>query len=113
MITISFPIENKLENTNIINNSLIPGFTVFSYLNNKIPYWVKLLFRLLLLSLLALKLLGFNILDFMSSMYYLRIYCYVVCTLVIFYQLLNLFLLHKFSKKNIKIPKVLPEFLIN
>ena len=49
----------------------------------------------------------------MSSMYYLRIYCYVVCTLVIFYQLLNLFLLHKFSKKNIKIPKVLPEFLIN
>ena len=51
MITISFPIENKLENTNIINNSLIPGFTVFSYSNNKIPYWVKLLFRLLLLSL--------------------------------------------------------------
>lgn len=29
LIIISFLIENKLEN----NNSLIPGFTVFSYLN--------------------------------------------------------------------------------
>ena len=60
-ITITIPMENKLNNNNIINNSLKPGFTVFSYLNNKIPYWVKLLFILLLLSLLVIKLLGFNI----------------------------------------------------
>lgn len=49
----------------------------------------------------------------MNSMYYLRIYCYVAYTLFNFYPLLNLFLQHKFSKKNVKIPKVLPEFLIN
>ena len=29
------------------------------------------------------------------------------------YQLLNIYLLHKFSKQNVKIPKVLPEFIIN
>lgn len=82
IVTISWPVGNdsQLEK---INNSLIPGFTVFNYLNKKIPYWVKLLFRLLLLSLLVLKLLGINILDFISSIYYLRIYCYVSCTFII------------------------------
>lgn len=111
IISVSFPIGNESQLDN--NKNLLPGFTVFSFLNKKIPNWLKLLFKLLLLSLLVLKLLGINILDFMNSLYYLRMYCYVSCTLVIFYQLLNIYLVHKFSNKNIKISKVLPDFLIN
>ena len=33
--------------------------------------------------------------------------------LMITYLLLNLFLLHKFSSGNIKIPEILPQFIIN
>ena len=40
-------------------------------------------------------------------------FSYITCSLLIIYQFLNLYLLHKFSNNNIKIPEVLPDFLIN
>ena len=72
-----------------------------------------LFFNLLLLSIIVIKLLGFSILDFLNNTYYLKLYLYVSCSLIIMYQLLNIYLLHKFSKQNVQIPKVLPEFIIN
>ena len=69
--------------------------------------------KLFFLSILVIKLLGFSVIEILNSTYYIKIYLYVSCSLVIIYQLSNLYLLHKFSKQNVQIPKVLPEFIIN
>ena len=45
--------------------------------------------------------------------YYIKIYTYVTATIATLYQLLNIYLIHRFSQKSIQIPEVLPEFLIN
>ena len=37
----------------------------------------------------------------------------LLCTTAILYELLSLFLLHKFSVKNLNIPEILPNFIIN
>ncbi len=71
---------------------------------------VKLFFKLLFLILFVLKLFGFTILDLFISPYYLKIYFYVGCTLTIIYQLLSIYLLHRFYKNNIKISEILPNF---
>ncbi len=88
-------------------------FLLLSNINNKIPDWLKIIFRLLFLSILIIKLLGFNVLDIISNNYYLKMYCYISCSLVILYQILNILLLYLFSKNNIKIPEILPDFIIN
>jgi len=46
-------------------------------------------------------------------MYYIKVAYYIIFSLIISYHLLNLYLLHKFSTKQIKILEVLPEFVIN
>ena len=79
----------------------------------KIPNWLKLIFSLLLVIILVLKLLGLSSLDVLNNPYYIKIFSYISCSLAIFYELLNLYLLHKFTNKNIKISEVLPEFIIN
>jgi hypothetical protein len=95
-------------------NSKSGFFILLSNINKKIPYWIKILFRLVFLSILVLKLLGFtNILDIYNNLIYLKLFIYTSCSLVILYQLINIFLLYKFSNKNVKIPEILPEFLIN
>ena len=109
--TISSPLSGDEVNNKI--NSLLPGFTVFSYLNKKIPSWVKLVIKLFLVFLLVIKLLGISFLEFYNSWLYLRMYCYFVSTLIIMYELLNLYLMHKFHTQTIKIPQVLPDFLRN
>ena len=100
-----------LDNNNSISNNSL--FMLISNLTKKIPNCLKLFFRLLLLSILVIKLLGFSVIEILNSTYYIKIYLYVSCSLVIIYQLSNLYLLHKFSKQNVQIPKVLPEFIIN
>ena len=40
-------------------------------------------------------------------------YVLITSSLVIIYQLVNLYLIHKFSKKDTIIPEILPEFVIN
>ena len=113
IVTIKFPLSSELQldnNNSISNNSL---FMLISNLTKKIPNCLKLFFRLLLLSILVIKLLGFSVIEILNSTYYIKIYLYVSCSLVIIYQLSNLYLLHKFSKQNVQIPKVLPEFIIN
>ena len=65
--------------------------------------------------MIVLKLLGFNFLDVLNNVYYLKIFSYVSCSLAITYQLLNLYLIYKFYKKNTPpaIPEFLPNFIIN
>ena len=103
--------DNNISNNNISNNSSF--FLLLSNINKKLPDWVKLIFRLLFLSILVLKLLGISIFEFLNSTYYIKMFSYITCSLLIIYQFLNLYLLHKFSNNNIKIPEVLPDFLIN
>ena len=98
IVTIKFPLSSELQldnNNSISNNSL---FMLISNLNKKIPNCLKLFFRLLLLSILVIKLLGFSVIEILNSTYYIKIYLYVSCSLVIIYQLSNLYLLHKFLK---------------
>ena len=100
---------NNNNSSNIINSILL-----LSNINKKIPNWVKLLFKLLLFSILVLKLLGFNsILDVFNNLYYIKIFSYISGSLAIIYQLFNLYLLYKFSNKNINISEILPNFIIN
>ena len=71
-----------------------------------------LAFKLLILVLLILKLIGITVFDLFNNLYYLKIYSITSCSIVIGYQLLNLYLIHKFSVKKIKYSEVLPDFII-
>nr|YP_003495103.1 hypothetical protein TrcifM_p12 [Trametes cingulata]ADD21057.1 hypothetical protein [Trametes cingulata] len=106
----SFNSQSEVEN-NVRNNSL---FLFLGNFINKIPFWFKVIFKIILISLLGLKLLGISIFEFYNNIYYLEIYCLVLCILYILYECVNLYLLHIFStKKNKKIPDVLPNFFID
>lgn len=97
---------------NLISNSSF--LLLISKLNNKIPSTFKLAFKLIIFILLILKFLGYNILtDAINDVSFLRNFIYTFSSLVIFYDLLNLYLLHKFATKNVKISEVLPDFIIN
>ena len=74
---------------------------------------VKLAFKLFCFILLILKLLGYNILtDTINDLTFLKNFIYIFSSLVIFYDLLNLYLIHKFSTTNVKISEVFPDFFI-
>ena len=105
--------NSQINNNNTSN--IVNSIFLFSYINNKIPSWIKLLFKLIFFSMIVLKLLGFNFLDVLNNVYYLKIFSYVSCSLAITYQLLNLYLIYKFYKKNTPpaIPEFLPNFIIN
>jgi hypothetical protein len=63
--------------------------------------------------MLLLKLLGLGYLEILNNVTYLKWLCYISCLFGIIYQLLNLFILYKFSKGNIKVSEILPEFVQN
>ena len=100
-----------------VYSSLLEKSSLFMILGNlykKIPNWLKFLFKLLLLIIVVIKLLGFsNIFDFLTNMYYLKLYVYIAYVIVNICQILNLYLLHKFINKTIKISDMLPEFIID
>ena len=104
--------QSEINNSSSINNSTL--FWLITTVYNKIPNCLKFLFSLLFLSVFVLKLLGFNsIFVFLNNSYYLKLYIYISVILAIFFQLFQIFLLHLFSTKKIKISAVLPEFVIN
>jgi hypothetical protein len=92
-------------------------FLLIKNIYKKIPVRVKLLVNLIIIFLIVLKLLGLtlptSILDVLFNIYYLKIYIYILTSLFTIYQLVNLYLIYKFMNNNIKIPELLPEFLIN
>lgn len=115
IFTISF-FGEKNTNTDINSSNLIsnnPFLLLLTNFSKKIPYTVKLGFKLIFIILLVLKLLGVSYLDIFSNGYYFKMYCYTTCSLVIFYEILSLYLLYLFANKKINISDILPDFLIN
>src|ERR1700727_1763723 len=105
--------ENNNNNSEVLNSSS-SLFLLFNKIIKIIPHWLKLSFRLILLIILVLKLLGVNsILDIFNNVVYFKLYCYISCSLVILYQLLNIYLIYKFSQPETKIFEFYPEFIIN
>ena len=114
MASIEFSLESETQtketNTNINSSSF---FLFISNLYNKIPSWVKITFRLLLLFLLVLKLCGITLIDFLVNDYYLKIYFIFACSFLIVFHLIILLILQLFIKKSLTISEILPDFLIN
>ena len=79
---------------------------------NKIPGWVKLIFTILILIIFTIKLLGYNVSDLNDTIFFKK-FTYVFSILVIFYEILQLYLVHVFSTRKVKISQVLPDFIIN
>jgi hypothetical protein len=93
-----------------LSNSYL--WILMSKLNNKIPNWLKWVFKLLLISLVIIKLLGFNTsLIILNNKFYYKIAGITVCLLIIFYDLLCVYLLYRFNKGNLKISEFLPKFI--
>jgi hypothetical protein len=75
---------------------------------------IKWLFRILAAILIILNLVGFRgVWSILSNTYYLKLYFLIGSSLAICYELLNLYLLYRFIKKNMIISSVLPDYLIN
>jgi lysylphosphatidylglycerol synthetase-like protein (DUF2156 family) len=69
---------------------------------------------LLILTILILTYFGISTISvYFFNIYFLKLFYYIFFSLIISYNLLCLYLLNKFSNKNIQISEVLPEFVIN
>jgi hypothetical protein len=99
--------QNKKE---ILNN--ISFLLVINKIFKKIPTFLKFIFIFIILNIVVLKLLGYSIIVIIDQSF-LKKLVFVYFFLVGGYQLLNLYLLHKFASKNVKIPEVFPDFVIN
>jgi hypothetical protein len=112
MFSLSIGGDSLVGNSNS-NSDTINSILFLSSLNKKIPKWLKILFKFLFVTIIVLKLLGFSFLSVLSiNVFYIKVAYYILFSLIICYHLLSLYLLHKFSKKNMKILEVWPEFLI-
>ena len=92
-------------------------FLILNKIKNIIPnkylFLLKFIFSFIIIMYIILKLLGYSVLDVFMFNNVLKIYFYISGSLVISYLLLDLYLIHLFSKKNINISQVLPDFIIN
>ena len=112
MITISWTPGNTDNNMNTINNNNI-FFLLLSKIYNYLPFWFKYISKIILVLIVVLKILGYNLIDIFIDYYLLKNILYVYSSLMISYYLLNLYLLHVFYTRKVKIPEVLPNFIIN
>lgn len=87
---------------------------ILSNINNKIPDWIKLLFKKLFLFIVVvfILLVYYIIIQIVNKVCLIKI-CIFISSLIISFDLLNLYLMHKFTTKNVKISEVLPDFIIN
>ena len=106
---------------------LIGGNNIFNHTNNEsmgilfiikkikdiMPDWLKLALFILTVTYIILKLLGYSFLNIFTDDVVNKYFIIIYSLVMINYHLLNLYLIHKFSTKNIKIPEVLPNFLKN
>jgi hypothetical protein len=97
---------NNDESSNLIKSGLF--FSILSKLKQKFPDWVRYSILTFIIYIIILLL----VCKF-SGLTFWFIYTYVSLFLVIMFQLVNLYLLHIFSTKKIKIPEVLPDFIID
>jgi hypothetical protein len=99
-------------NKDISNNSfLLLIHKLFKKI--QIPLYLRIVCIFLILNVVVLKLLGYSIFSLITDKSLLRNLIFVYFFLVTSYQLLNLYLAHIFASKKIKIPEILPDFLIN
>nr|YP_009912209.1 hypothetical protein [Phallus echinovolvatus]QLD96646.1 hypothetical protein [Phallus echinovolvatus] len=100
---------------NIINKKESSSFflLLLSKINNKIPTRVKVLFNFILFSIVVLKLLGYSLIDVFIDLSLLKNIVYISFLLTMSYQLLNLYIIHKFSTRKVNISEVWPDFFIN
>lgn len=100
-----------INNESNLNKSSL--FLIASKINKFIPNSFKVFIKLSLFILLIIKFLGFNYIDIFISTYYLKFIIYIIGISAINFQILNLYLLNKFSSKEVTIPSILPDFIIN
>lgn len=95
----------------------VESFSIFLMLKNfskKVPEPLKIFIGFYFLLFLILKLFGLpGILDIMNNDKYMRWLGVSLCSLAIFYQIINLWLVHKFLSEKIKISRIWPESVIN
>ena len=53
-----------------------------------------------------------GVFNIISNKYYIKLFVTITSILVIIYEILNLYFLHRFIKKNIQISEVLPNYII-
>lgn len=106
---INFTPFNENNNANTSSSLLV----FLSKITKYIPTWLKIVFSLFSLVILILKLFGYNFIDLFIDYTLLKNVMYGYASVVIIYILLDLYLLHKFSTSNFKIPEILPQFIIN
>ena len=102
------------DNSDIKNNGFL--LLLVNRISKYIPLWVKLAFSLMLFILFVFKWIGFeNVFNtlILGDLIYLKLFTVILCLLAILFNLLNIYLIYKFSKSNIKISEVLPNFLIS
>lgn len=75
---------------------------------------LKLILILLILTIFILKLLGFNFIsDIIFNPNNFNLFSFVICSLLVSYYILNLYLMLKFSTKKVQIPEVLPDLILS
>ena len=97
--------NNNLENNNLNKTGL---FLILSNLSKKVPNRIKFFFKWTIIGIIVI--FGSIFLNYYN---YLNIFVYFSTSLVIFYEILNLYFLNRFINKNMKISVVLPQFIIN
>ena len=121
-------IDSLCNNRNINNKNFLPSCRsvrlsipygedrtgrVITSLNSKIGKWIKFLLGYIFINLFVLNLLGLNVLSLLNNFYYLKLHFYVSVMIAFLYQICQLYILHLFLGKRLKISKVLPDFIIN
>ena len=97
--------NNNLENNNLNKTGL---FLILSNLSKKVPNRIKFFFKWTIIGIIVI--FGSIFLNYYN---YLNIFVFFSTSLVIFYEILNLYFLNRFINKNMKISVVLPQFIIN
>ena len=88
--------------------------TYIKYIPENLRVIIKWLFRILLIIFIIFNFLGFEgVFNILRNNYYIKLFCYISCSLSICYEILNLHMLHRFINKNINISSVLPAYIID
>ena len=108
--------ETNVTNTTRVNNNKGIFLILVNKIINYIPYWIKFALILIFILILLIKIIGIeNFLNtfVLGKTIYFKWFGYFSCSFVILFNLLNLYLIHKFSQSDIKVSKLFPDFLIN
>ena len=100
--------ENNLNNLETNNLNKTGLLLILSNLSKKVPNRVKFVLKW---TIIGIKVFFGSI--FLYYLNYLNIFVFISTSLVIFYEILNLYFLNRFINKNMKFSVVLPQFIIN